>query len=109
MSDLNSTTPAPSDKPAEPCAEFPLFAHTTKRWAKKIGGKMRYFGRWDGPAGAMRCTHSRKSVHHIQSPQEQPAHSQRASWASPDNASQRPLVAGRISRPGSPPTGDAHQ
>src|SRR5579871_5796269 len=54
MSDPNSTTPAPSDKPAKPSADFPLFAHATKRWAKKIGGKMLYFGRWDDPAGAIR-------------------------------------------------------
>jgi integrase len=53
MSDTNSTAPTPADKPAKPCPDYPLFAHATKRWAKKIKGRMRYFGRWDDPKGAL--------------------------------------------------------
>jgi hypothetical protein len=55
MSDNHSTTPPPSDKPDKPSPDFPLFPHTTKRWAKKIKGQMRYFGPGDDPEGALRA------------------------------------------------------
>lgn len=41
------------DKPEKPYPEFPLFAHNTGRWAKKIKGKFHYFGPWDDPEGAL--------------------------------------------------------
>ena len=50
MSKDNPTAPI---KPSKPYPDFPLFPHQTKRWAKKIRGKMCYFGPWDDPDGAL--------------------------------------------------------
>ncbi len=45
----NST---PSTKPSKPRPDFPLYCHATGRWAKKIRGKLHYFGKIaDDPDG----------------------------------------------------------
>ncbi len=50
----------PSERPIKPWPDFPLFPHSTGRWAKKIWGKLHYFGPWDDPDGAYRRYLARK-------------------------------------------------
>jgi integrase len=45
--------PRAKAKPAKPRPDYPLFAHASGRWCKKIKGKHRYFGPWADPDGAL--------------------------------------------------------
>ncbi|MDZ4781934.1 MAG: tyrosine-type recombinase/integrase [Planctomycetia bacterium] len=47
------TTVVSGGKPGKPHPDFPLFAHQTGRWAKKVRGKLHYFGPWRDPDAAL--------------------------------------------------------
>jgi len=47
-------------KPKKPYASFPLYAHAGGVWAKKIRGKVHYFGPWSDPQGALESYRERQ-------------------------------------------------
>lgn len=48
-----STSQVKQSKPDKPHPDYPLFAHATRRWAKKIRGRLHYFGPWRDAEGAL--------------------------------------------------------
>ena len=49
----NSTRSRRANKSAKPHKDFPLFAHQNGQWAKKVKGRIHYFGTWDDPSAAL--------------------------------------------------------
>jgi integrase len=71
MSKSDSTAPA---KPSKPSPDFPLFPHATRRWAKKIRGKLYYFGPWEDPDGALaKYNEQKEALHAGRKPREDTA------------------------------------
>ena len=58
-----STTPTKT-KPERPPG-FPLFAHANGQWARKISGKLTYYGPWPDPEAALAKSQGRIGTQNV--------------------------------------------
>src|SRR5262249_32232278 len=70
---------SPRAKPDKPYPEFPLRAHATGYWCKKIRGRTVYFGPWEDPDGALaKYMEQKDDLHAGRTPR--PAHDALIIW-----------------------------
>src|SRR4029077_1653267 len=70
---MPAANPTAELKPSKPYPEFPLFPHATGRWAKKIRGKMHYFGPWKDPDSALaKYLEQKEALHAVRKPRSEP-------------------------------------
>lgn len=59
-------------RPAKPSPDFPLYAHASGKWAKKIKGQIRYFGTWADHDEALRQYEAFVAAHMTRPPKRDP-------------------------------------